>query len=119
MAKHNEFGEEGEEIAARFLVGKGYRIQEKNYRYRRAEIDIIALKEDVLAIVEVRTRSTDHIIPIADTIHPRKIQLLIKAANHYVTSQQLDVEVRFDIIAILKNDRIFKIEHLERAFYHF
>jgi len=119
MARHNEFGEEGEEIAARFLVEKGYRIREKNYRYRKAEIDIIAQKDDILAIVEVRARSTDHIIPIADTVNPKKIQLLIKGANHYVTSRGLDVEVRFDIITILKNEMDFKIEHLESAFYHF
>lgn len=119
MGKHNEFGKEGEEIATNFLVEKGYRIREKNYRYRKAEIDIIAQKDDVLAVVEVRARSNDRIMPIADTVNPKKIQLLIKGANHYVTSRGLDVEVRFDIITVLKNETDFKIEHLESAFYHF
>lgn len=119
MGKHNEFGKEGEEIAVDFLIKKGYQINHRNYSYLKAEIDIIAQKEGVLAVVEVRARSNDKIIDIADTITKRKIKLLIMAADHYVTEQQLDVEVRFDIITILRNKRIFKIEHLESAFYHF
>lgn len=120
MGKHNEFGKEGEEIAANFLIEKGYTIQYKNYRYQKAEIDIIAQKGDILAIVEVRTRSTDHIMPIAATITQKKKQLLVRAADYYVTSRKLDdVEVRFDVITILKNNKVFEIEHLESAFYHF
>lgn len=41
------------------------------------------------------------------------------AADYYVTENNIDVEVRFDVITILKNKKIFKIEHLESAFYHF
>ena len=119
MGKHNEFGKEGEERAAKFLVEKGYTILQKNYRFRKIEIDIIAQKEDVLAVVEVRARSSDHIMPIVDTITAKKIQRLVRGANHYVTSNRLDVEVRFDVITILKNPQVYKIEHLENAFYHF
>lgn len=119
MAKHNEFGKEGEQLAVDFLIEKGYKIKCRNYRYLKAEIDIIAQKGDTLAIVEVRARSNDQIIPIADTITPKKIKLLVMGADQYVITHDLDVEVRFDIITILKNKRIFKIEHLERAFYHF
>lgn len=119
MGKHNEFGKEGEKIATDFLVKKGYTIKYKNYRYLKAEIDIIAQKDDILAIVEVRARSNDKIIPIAETITPKKIKLLVMAADYYVTENNLDVEVRFDVITILKNRKIFKIEHLESAFYHF
>ncbi len=119
MGKHNEFGEEGEKFATDFLMGKGYTILEKNYRYLNAEIDIIAQKGDILAIVEVRARSNDQIIAIADTITPKKIKLLVMGADQYVTQHGLDVEVRFDVITILKNPKIFKIVHLEDAFYHF
>jgi putative endonuclease len=119
MGKHNEFGKEGEKIAEEFLLKKGYQIRHKNYRYLKSEIDIIALKEDVLAIIEVRARSNDQIIAIADTITKKKIKLLVQGANHYVTENELDVDVRFDVITILKNKSIFKIEHLESAFYHF
>lgn len=119
MGKHNEFGKEGEKLAADFLIERGYAIKRKNYRYLKSEIDIIAQKGDILAIVEVRARSNDQIISIADTITPKKIKLLVLGADHYVTSKELDVEVRFDVITILKNSKIFKIEHLESAFYHF
>lgn len=119
MGKHNEFGKLGEQFAVDFLLEKGYKVQYRNYRYLKAEIDIIAQKKNVLAIVEVRARSNDQIIPIAETITPKKIRLLAMAADHYVTEHDLDVEVRFDIITILKNSKIFKIEHLEDAFYHF
>ncbi|QCX01435.1 endonuclease [Aggregatimonas sangjinii] len=119
MGKHNEFGKEGEEIAVNFLLEKGYRILYRNFRYLKAEIDIIAEKDDIVAIVEVRARSNDQIIAIADTITPKKIKLLVAAADYYVTEMKLDKEIRFDIIAILKNKKLFKIEHMESAFYHF
>jgi len=119
MGKHNEFGKEGEEIAVNFLLEKGYRILYRNFRYLKAEVDIIAEKEDMVVMVEVRARSNDKIINIADTITPKKIKLLVSAADHYMVEMQLDKEVRFDIIAILKNKKIFKIDHLESAFYHF
>jgi len=119
MGKHNEFGKEGEKIATDFLIKNGYDIKYKNYRYLKAEIDIIAQKENILSIVEVRARSNDQIIPIAETITKKKIKLLVMAADHYVVEHNIDVEVRFDVITILKNKSIFKIEHLESAFYHF
>lgn len=119
MGKHNEFGKEGERMAQEFLENHGYEILEKNYRYLKAEVDVIALKNGILAVVEVRARSNDRIIPIAETITPKKIKLLVAAADHYVTENELDVEVRFDVITILKNRKIFKIDHLESAFYHF
>lgn len=119
MGKHNEFGKEGEQIAVDFLIKNGYDIKYRNYRYLKSEIDIIAQKENILAIVEVRARSNDLIINIADTITKKKINLLVMGADYYVTNQNLDVEVRFDIITILKNTKIFKIEHIKSAFYHF
>ena len=119
MGKHNEFGKEGEQIAVDFLIKKGYQIKYRNYRFLKSEIDILAQKGKILAVVEVRARSNDQIISIADTITPKKINLLVAGADHYVTEAKLDVDVRFDIITILKNRKIFKIEHLEDAFYHF
>jgi len=119
MGKHNEFGKKGEQIAADYLLKKGYTIRYKNDRYLKAEIDIIAQKEETLAIVEVRSRSTDFIENIADTITKKKIQLQVLAADHYVTELDLEVDVRFDIITILKNTSTFKLNHIENAYYHF
>jgi len=119
MGKHNEFGKEGEQIAVDFLLKKGYKIRCRNYRYLKAEIDIIAQKGNILAIVEVRSRSSDFIENIADTVTTKKIKLLIMAADYYIIEGDLDVEVQFDIITILKNKNRFELEHLESAFYHF
>lgn len=119
MGKHNEFGKAGEAIAISFLREEGYAIRCRNYRYLKAEIDIIAEKDGILAIVEVRARSNDLIIDIADTITKKKIKLLVMAADHYLNDQKLDIEVRFDLITILKNKKIFKVDHIKSAFYHF
>ena len=119
MAEHNDLGKLGEELAVEFLRENGYEILETNWTFQKAEIDIIAKKENTLAIVEVKTRSSlDFGLP-QDFVKPKKIQLLVKAVNEYVVSNNLDVEVRFDIIAIHKEGKSFAIEHLVDAFYHF
>ena len=119
MAEHNELGRLGEELAVDFLKKNGYEIREINWTFQKAEVDIIAQKADVLAIVEVKTRSSiDFGLP-QDFVKPKKIQLLLKAVNEYVIQQDLDVKVRFDIMAIHKNGNEMAIEHLEDAFYYF
>ena len=119
MAQHNELGKKGEQLAVDYLLQHGYAIAERNYRFDKAEVDIIAKKEDILAIVEVKTRSTSDFGNPQDFLKPKLIQRLVKAINEYVTVNDLDVEVRFDIIAITKQGKGFCIEHLENAFYHF
>lgn len=119
MAEHNELGKLGEELAVEFLQKNGYDILETNWVFQKAEIDIIAQKENILAIVEVKTRSTVYFGLPQDFVKPKKIQLLVKAVNEYVISNELDVEIRFDIIAIHKEGKNYKIEHIEDAFYHF
>ena len=119
MAEHNDLGKFGEELAVDFLEKNGYEILETNWTFDKAEIDIIAQKENILAVVEVKTRSSiDFGLP-QDFVKPKKIQLLVKAVNEYVISNDLDVEVRFDIIAVYKEGKNYKIEHIEDAFYHF
>ncbi|MEI6866042.1 YraN family protein [Flavicella sp.] len=119
MADHNDFGIQGEIIARNYLVKKEYKILAQNWRYRKAEIDIIAIKKNDLAIVEVKTRSSDYYGKPQDFINTKKIQLLVEAANAYVIKNNLDVEVRFDIIAIIGKNENFKIEHFENAFLYF
>jgi putative endonuclease len=119
MAEHNELGKLGEELAVQYLQKNGYEILDTNWTFQKAEIDIIAQIENTLAVVEVKTRSSlDFGLP-QDFVKPKKIQLLVKAINEYVISKNLDVEVRFDIIAINKEGKSFAIEHLIDAFYHF
>lgn len=119
MAAHNELGKKGENLAIDFLIKKDYKILEKNYRYLKAEVDIIAKKNNVLVVVEVKTRSSDYFGNPQDFITPKKIKLLLSAIDYYVVQRDLNVEVRFDIIAILFQKNETKIEHLEDAFLHF
>ena len=119
MAEHNELGKKGEKLAIAYLKKNGYKVRDINYRYLKAEIDIVAQKEDTLAIVEVKTRSTRDFGLPQDFVSNKKIKLLVMAADHYVISKDLDVNVRFDIVAIVNNNNKFEIEHLEDAFYHF
>ena len=119
MAQHNQLGKKGEQLAVDFLLKKGYTIVARNYRFDKAEVDIIAKKGDTLAIIEVKTRSTSDFGNPQDFVKPKQIQRLVKAVDEYVTVNELDVEVRFDIIAIVKEKQGFSIEHLENAFYHF
>lgn len=119
MAEHNDLGKLGEELAVDFLEKNGYEILETNWTFQKAEVDIIALKNDVLAVIEVKTRSSlDYGLP-QDFVKPKKIQLLVKAINEYVTQNDLDVDVRFDIIAIHKEENNFNLDHIENAFHYF
>jgi putative endonuclease len=119
MAQHNELGKKGEQMAVDFLLKQGYAILERNYRFDKAEVDIIAQKDNMLAIVEVKTRSTVDFGNPQDFVKPKQILRLVKVVNEYVIENDLDVEVRFDIIAIVKQNNSFEIEHLEDAFYYF
>ena len=119
MAEHNELGKLGEELAVEYLQKNGYTILETNWVFQKAEIDILAQKDTTLAVVEVKTRSSiDFGLP-QDFVKPKKIQLLVKAVNAYIIENDLDLEVRFDIIAINKKGQDFVIEHLTDAFFHF
>jgi putative endonuclease len=119
MAEHNELGKKGEKLAIAFLIKNEYKILEKNYCYLKAEVDIIAQKGNTLAVVEVKTRSSDYFGDPQDFVTPKKIKLLLSAIDYYVLEKNLEVEVRFDIIAIIHKNSNTKIEHLEDAFLHF
>lgn len=119
MAQHNELGKKGEKLAVDYLVKNNYDIIERNYRFDKAEVDIIAKKNQILAIIEVKTRSSSDFGNPQDFVKPKQIQRLVKAVDEYVTENDLDVEIRFDIIAIVKTGTAYDIKHLENAFYHF
>ncbi|MGI9531845.1 YraN family protein [Lutimonas sp.] len=119
MAAHNELGKTGELLAANYLKQQGYIIRETNYRFQKAEVDIIASKGNILAAVEVKTRASSYYGQPHEFISREKIRLLTKAINHYIIEQDLDHEVRFDVIGIVKTHHDISITHLQDAFYHF
>lgn len=119
MARHNEFGKEAEQVATDYLIKKGYEILERNYCFQKAEIDIIAFKNDIIAVVEVKGRKENFLERPEDSVKKKKIKLLVKAINEYIIKNELDSEVRFDIISVIKTGQKFDIEHFKSAFYHF
>jgi putative endonuclease len=119
MATHNELGIEGEKRAVIHLQKQGYTILETNYRFQKAEADIIAQKADTLAVVEVKSRTSADFGNPEEFVNKKKIKLLVKAVDQYINENDLDVEVRFDVIAILFQKNEVTLNHIEDAFYHF
>jgi len=114
-------GDQGEEIASRYLRDKGYEILERNWRgkknYRSPEIDIIARKNDTLVFVEVKTSSSSKFGAPQEWITPQKRRRIAAGANSYLAStNQAIVNCRFDAIAIDRLARPPKINHIENAF---
>lgn len=119
MAQHNELGKIGEQLAAALLIKKGYTILARNYTFQKSEIDIVAQKEGSVVCVEVKTRNSSFFGDPQSFVTPKKIKHLVKAMNQFVIENEIDLEVRFDIIAVLKNDTTEELTHYENAFYHF
>lgn len=117
MAEHNDFGKEAESLATTFLENKGYKILVRNYRYLKAEIDIIAQSQNQIIIVEVKARSNDFFIDPKEAVNKKKIRLLTIATNHFIEENNIDLEVRFDIISIVSfPNQSPQIQHIKDAF---
>lgn len=119
MAQHNDLGILGEQAAVNYLQKNGYTVLEKNWRYKKAEIDVIALYQNTLVCIEVKTRSSLSLGEPQNFVTPKKVKLLIQAINQYVIVKELSLEIRFDIISIVSTNKECKINHIENAFYHF
>ena len=113
MAEHNVSGQEAEEKAALFLQKKDYEILEKNYRYKKSEIDIIARKEHTLIFVEVKYRSKNSYGDPETSVDEKKETQVLIGAENYIFEKDWHGEIRFDIISILGEHAI---EHFEDAF---
>lgn len=117
MAIHNLLGKAGEEAAASYLERQGYVIRDRNWRKNHLELDIVALKDQELVVVEVKTRrNTDYIQP-QDAVNWQKIRRIVIAADAYIKHYGLDLPVRFDIVTVVGDASSFQIEHIREAFY--
>ena len=116
MAEHNITGQKGEEIAAKFLLDNGYTILEMNWRFKNLEADIIARKRKILVIAEVKTRKSNYFGEPETFVSKQKQKNLIRAAHEYIHRNNLDLEVRFDIVSVIMNDSTV-VKHIEDAFY--
>lgn len=119
MAEHNEFGKWGEDEAARFLERKGYSILERDWKWGKRDLDIIAVTENrqTLVFVEVKTRSSEDLQEPEEAVDNAKMKNLAIAANAYVKAMNAMQDIRFDIVSIIgKRKCLERIEHIEDAF---
>jgi putative endonuclease len=109
-------GQEGEEQAARYLESQGYQVVARNYRYKRAEIDLIVRQDNWLVFVEVKTRSSTAFGHPEEFVDAKKRVNILQAAAHYLEETSWQGHVRYDVVAVLLTPTL-AIEHLPDAFY--
>jgi len=116
MAEHNQLGEKGEKLAEVYLKNLGYKIITTNWRERKFEIDIIAIDNEEVVFIEVKTRSTAFFGNPEEAVTQKKQKHLIDGADFYIQEKEIDLECRFDIVAIVLNSNHEEIKHIKNAF---
>jgi len=119
MLSKREIGNIGESFARNYLVLEGYEILEANWRYKRAEIDLIAKNEGILIFIEVKAKTYTYFGAPEESINESKEKLIIDAAQRYMEKIGYDWEIRFDIISIILNKKgeLQKLEQFKDAFF--
>jgi putative endonuclease len=118
MSKHSKIGINGEQIAADFLLNKGYSILFRNWRYEKKEVDIIAIKDDIIVFAEVKTRSGNRMQYPEEAVNNKKQANLRAAATAFTDMNRNYKNIRFDIISVLmQGDATKEIVHFEEAFH--
>ena len=112
MVTTKVIGDKGEQRAVDFLIAKGYEIVQRNYRYKRAEVDIVASKDKWLIFVEVKLRKNNLYGQPETFVSEKKVNLVHQAATIYIEDNCWKGHLRFDIISICGDE----ILHLEDAF---
>ena len=117
MAEHNILGWEGEEAAVNYLKSKGHRIVERNWTFRGYEI--VSLDGEFIVFVEVKTRASVAWGDPEDFVGKQRMRRMIRAASHYLKMHRVDNPARFDIVAVVRNQHRFDVEHIVDAFLPF
>ena len=117
MAEHNDLGKEGEDAACTYLESKGYVILNRNWRWRKLELDIVAEHQHNLIVIEVKTRRNDLFGNPEEAVTDAKIRHIIRATDAYIKKFRIDLPIRFDIISVTGTTPPFHIEHIEDAFF--
>ncbi len=118
MAQHNQLGQLGEQAARDFLIARGLTIREQNWRMNKLEIDIVAHdpKDNVLHIVEVKTRTSDeHYDPLKAITRAKKSHM-VAAANAYLHYYNLKCGIVYDVMLVVGQPGAFRIQYIPRAF---
>lgn len=116
---NSSIGQISEDLACKYLIQQNYKIIERNWRFKKAEIDIIAKHSNCLIFIEVKSRSYTAFGQPEEAIDAKKEAMLIDAAQRFMESINYDWEIRFDIISMIltKSMKIKKIDHFKDAFF--
>ena len=118
MARQQTIGKLGEDHAAIYLQGLGYTILDRNWRFGKAEIDIIARDNEVLVFVEVKSKSYTYYGDPAESVSDYKERLILDASAEYMLRAGHEWEVRYDIISIVfDKDKKPQLAHYKDAFF--
>jgi putative endonuclease len=114
MSDKIETGSIGEKLAAEFLEEKGFKVVARNFRWKRAEIDLIVQREEWLIFVEVKTRNSNSFGEPESFVGDYQRMLIYDAAEEYIFSTDWQGHIRFDIVSV-KPGKIPEIVHFEDA----
>lgn len=116
----NQHGKKGEEFASEQLKATGYKIICKNYRLKCGEIDIIAVKGDIIAFVEVKTRAVNYLVSPAEAVGYSKRKKIINTAILYLQKYKYDLQPRFDVFEVVTKSiadfTVISHNHITSAF---
>lgn len=101
MARHNTTGKEGEQMGTKYLVDAGYAVLEKNWRHSHWEVDVIAVKDNILHFIEIKTRRTKKFGLPEEKVGKKKMQNLVNAAEQYLYLYPQWKRIQFNILSIL------------------
>lgn len=118
MDQRQKLGKKGEELAVKYLRSKGYKILQQRYRTAQGEIDIIAVSDQTLVFVEVKTRTSTAFGSPAEAVDYRKQNKIRQVALTFIQDGNHKFqEFRFDVISILQNNQAkWQLEHIKNAF---
>lgn len=114
MKSNWQKGRQGEKLANDFLRKKGFKILDTNWRFQHKEIDIVAMKDNEIVFVEVKSRRNTSFGRPEEAVDHKKQKHLIEAAEAYIIDKDINLNVRFDVISIISNSQI---RHYPNAFY--
>ena len=117
MNKRYGMGKRGEDMAVAYFKRNRFRILERNFRIGRAEIDLIACKDELMVFAEVKTRSSLNFGFPETMISEGQIERIMHAAEVYLFRENWTGQVRFDLVAVVIQGPNSQLCHFRDAFY--
>ena len=118
MANSKDKGKQGEDIALDFLLKRGYKLLERNWSFRRCEVDLIMKFEEKIVLVEVKYRRHKGRIELYQVFRAKQMKNLLKAANFYLNNNKLDNEVQIDLLFIQDDQsKSYSYTHIPNAIF--